>query len=83
MLSTVSIQNPIFSWMMMAAFIIFESVGFPRMRVSQMPDVVFPVVNVSLTLVGANAQVMETDVVDPIEEALMAVEGVTEIRSIS
>ncbi|QDK25736.1 efflux RND transporter permease subunit [Leptospira weilii] len=83
MLSTVSIQNPIFSWMMMAAIIIFGSVGFSRMGVSQMPDVDFPVVNVSLTLVGANAQVMETDVVDPIEEALMAVEGVTEIRSIS
>ncbi|EKR63330.1 RND transporter, HAE1 family [Leptospira weilii str. 2006001853] len=83
MLSTVSIQNPIFSWMMMAAIIIFGSVGFSKMGVSQMPDVDFPVVNVSLTLVGANAQVMETDVVDPIEEALMAVEGVTEIRSIS
>ncbi len=48
-----------------------------------MPDVDFPVVNVSLTLVGANAQVMETDVVDPIEEVLMTVEGVTEVRSIS
>lgn len=68
---------------MMAAIIIFGSVGFSRMGVSQMPDVDFPVVNVSLTLVGANAQVMETDVVDPIEEALMAVEGVTEVRSIS
>lgn len=67
----------------MAAIIIFGSVGFSKMGVSQMPDVDFPVVNVSLTLVGANAQVMETDVVDPIEEALMAVEGVTEIRSIS
>ncbi len=48
-----------------------------------MPDVDFPVVNVSLTLAGANAQVMETDVVDPIEEVLMTVEGVTEVRSIS
>ncbi len=48
-----------------------------------MPDVDFPVVNVSLTLTGANAQVMETDVVDPIEEVLMTVEGVTEVRSIS
>lgn len=67
----------------MSAIIIFGSVGFSKMGVSQMPDVDFPVVNVSLTLVGANAQVMETDVVDPIEEVLMAVEGVTEVRSIS
>ncbi|EMK23242.1 efflux RND transporter permease subunit [Leptospira kirschneri] len=83
MLSAVSIRNPIFSWMMMAAIILFGSIGFSRMGVSQMPDVDFPVVNVSLTLVGANAQVMETDVVDPIEEVLMTVEGVTEVRSIS
>ncbi|EKO14231.1 efflux RND transporter permease subunit [Leptospira kirschneri] len=83
MLSAVSIRNPIFSWMMMAAIILFGSIGFSRMGVSQMPDVDFPVVNVSLTLAGANAQVMETDVVDPIEEVLMTVEGVTEVRSIS
>ncbi|WP_000947421.1 efflux RND transporter permease subunit, partial [Leptospira interrogans] len=76
MLSAVSIRNPIFSWMMMAAIILFGSIGFSRMGVSQMPDVDFPVVNVSLTLTGANAQVMETDVVDPIEEVLMTVEGV-------
>ncbi|AOP35516.1 multidrug transporter AcrB [Leptospira tipperaryensis] len=69
--------------MMMAAIILFGSIGFSRMGLSQMPDVDFPVVNVSLTLVGANAPVMETDVVDPIEEALMSVEGVTEVRSIS
>ncbi|TGK23929.1 efflux RND transporter permease subunit [Leptospira stimsonii] len=69
--------------MMMAAIILFGSIGFSRMGLSQMPDVDFPVVNISLTLVGANAPVMETDVVDPIEEALMAVEGVTEVRSIS
>ncbi|EMO40285.1 efflux RND transporter permease subunit [Leptospira noguchii] len=83
MLSAISIRNPIFSWMMMAAIILFGSIGFSRMGVSQMPDVDFPVVNVSITLIGANAQVMETDVVDPIEEVLMSVEGVTEVRSIS
>ncbi|TGK36064.1 efflux RND transporter permease subunit [Leptospira gomenensis] len=83
MLSVVSIRNPIFSWMMMAAIILFGSIGFSRMGLSQMPDVDFPVVNVSFNLIGANAQVMETDVVDPVEEVLMAVEGVTEVRSTS
>lgn len=67
----------------MAAIILFGSIGFSRMGLSQMPDVDFPVVNVSFSLIGANAQVMETDVVDPVEEALMAVEGVTEVRSTS
>ncbi|MCE9499171.1 MAG: efflux RND transporter permease subunit, partial [Leptospira sp.] len=71
MLSDVSIRNPIFSWMMMIGIVIFGSIGFSRMGLSQMPDVDFPVVNITLNLLGANAQVMETDVVDPVEEVLL------------
>lgn len=82
-LSEVSIRNPIFAWMMMAAIILLGSIGFSRMGLSQMPDVDFPIVNVTLNLTGANAQVMETDVVDPIEEVLMTVQGVVEVRSVS
>ncbi|WP_246048785.1 efflux RND transporter permease subunit [Leptospira sarikeiensis] len=69
--------------MMMSAIILLGSIGFSRMGLSQMPDVDFPIVNVTLTLTGANAQVMETDVVDPIEEVLMTVQGVVEVRSVS
>ncbi|WP_244283085.1 efflux RND transporter permease subunit [Leptospira neocaledonica] len=69
--------------MMMAAIILLGSIGFSRMGLSQMPDVDFPIVNVTLNLTGANAQVMETDVVDPIEEVLMTVQGVVEVRSVS
>ncbi len=68
---------------MMAAIILLGSIGFSRMGLSQMPDVDFPIVNVTLNLTGANAQVMETDVVDPIEEVLMTVQGVVEVRSVS
>ncbi|EJZ41538.1 RND transporter, HAE1 family [Leptospira licerasiae str. MMD4847] len=67
----------------MAAIILLGSIGFSRMGLSQMPDVDFPIVNVTLNLTGANAQVMETDVVDPIEEVLMTVQGVVEVRSVS
>ncbi|TGK20722.1 efflux RND transporter permease subunit [Leptospira fluminis] len=82
-LSEVSIRNPIFAWMMMIGIILLGSIGFSRMGLSQMPDVDFPVVNVTLNLEGANASVMETDVVDPIEEVLLTVQGVVEVRSVS
>ncbi|EPG66322.1 RND transporter, HAE1 family [Leptospira wolffii serovar Khorat str. Khorat-H2] len=82
-LSEVSIRNPIFAWMMMLAIMLLGGIGYSRMGLSQMPDVDFPVVNVTLNLTGANAQVMETDVVDPIEEVLMTVQGVAEVRSVS
>lgn len=80
-LSDVSIKNPVFAWMLMAALIIFGAISFSRMGVSQLPDVDFPVVNVSLTLAGAAPEVMETTVVDILENALMTVEGVRDISS--
>ena len=51
--------------------------------VSQNPDVDFPVVNVSVTYEGASPEIMETDVVDPIEDAVTSVEGVKQISSTS
>ncbi len=47
-----------------------------RMGVSQLPDVDFPVVSISATLEGAAPDVIETDVVDVLEDAVMTVEGV-------
>ncbi len=52
-LSDLSIKNPVFAWMLMLGLIVFGWVGFSRMGVSQLPDVDFPVVTVSVTLEGA------------------------------
>lgn len=82
-ISDVSIRNPVFAWMLMAALIIFGAISFSRMGVSQLPDVDFPNVNVSVALEGAAPEVMETTVVDPIEDALSTVEGVRSITSSS
>ncbi len=82
-LSDVSIRNPVFAWMLMAALIIFGAIGFSRMGVSQLPDADFPVLTVSVSLEGAAPEVMETTVVDPIEDAMTSVEGLRSISSSS
>ena len=46
-----------------------------------MPDVDFPVVNVSLSLQGAAPEVMETQVVDPVEDAIMGIQGIVSVTS--
>jgi multidrug efflux pump len=81
--SDVSIRNPVFAWMLMAALIIFGYISFSRMGVSQLPDVDFPVVNVSVSLEGAAPEIMETTVVDPLEDALSTVEGIRSLTSSS
>ena len=80
-LSDISIRKPVFAWMLMAAMIIFGYLAMKRMGVSQLPDVDFPMVNISVTYQGAAPEVMELDVIDPIESAVLSVEGVKSITS--
>ncbi|MBS1971538.1 MAG: efflux RND transporter permease subunit [Bdellovibrionales bacterium] len=82
-LSDLSIRNPVFAWMLMFGLIGFGLISFSRMGLSQLPDVDFPTVTVSLSLAGAAPEVMETQVVDVVESALMTVEGVQRITSTS
>ncbi|MBF0619330.1 MAG: efflux RND transporter permease subunit [Candidatus Omnitrophica bacterium] len=80
-LSDTSIRRPVFAWMVMAALMIFGYISYGRMGVSQLPNVDFPVVSVSLAWEGAAPEVMETDVVDLVEQSIMTVQGVKEVSS--
>ncbi|MBI3317780.1 MAG: efflux RND transporter permease subunit [Candidatus Omnitrophica bacterium] len=80
-LSDLSIKNPVFAWMLMMGLILFGLIGFNAMGVSQMPDVEFPVVSIQLSWEGAAPEVMESDVVDIVEDAVMSVQGIREVSS--
>lgn len=67
----------------MASLIIFGAISFNRMGVSLLPDVDFPVISVNLSLLGASPEVMETDVVDVVENSLSTIQGVKLITSSS
>src|SRR5665213_2760905 len=80
-LPELSIRRPVLAWMIMVALIIFGGISFNRMGISQLPDVDFPVVSVNLTLQGAAPEVMEGQVIDPIEDALMQIDGIRNVNS--
>lgn len=80
-ISATSIRNPVFAWMLMIAMMLFGWLAFREMGVSQLPDVDIPVINISLTWEGASPAVVESDVVDIIESAVMSVEGVETMTS--
>jgi len=89
-LADISIRNHVFAWILMFALIGFgiltytgAGTVFQGLGISQRPDVDFPVVNVSVTYEGASPEIMETDVVDYIEDAVTTVEGVKQISSTS
>jgi len=82
-LPEIAIRRPVFAWMLMAGLILFGLISADRMGISQLPDVDFPVVTVRVEWPGAAPEVVETNVVDVIEDAVMTVEGVRSVTSTS
>ncbi|RIL09786.1 MAG: AcrB/AcrD/AcrF family protein [Proteobacteria bacterium] len=80
-LAEISIRRPVFAWMIMLALILFGSISFTRLGVSYLPDVDFPVLNISVTWEGAAPEVMEAEIVDRLEQSLVSVEGLKEMSS--
>ena len=80
-LSDISIRRPVFAWMLMFGLIVFGAISFNRLGVSQMPDVDFPILQIRTTWEGAAPEIMESEIVDKIEQEVVSVEGLKEIRS--
>jgi HAE1 family hydrophobic/amphiphilic exporter-1 len=80
-LADLSIRRPVFAWMLMAALIIFGAIGLSRLGVSEQPDIDFPVLTINATWGGSAPEVMETEIVDRIEEQVLSTEGIRTVTS--
>ncbi|HRA22068.1 MAG TPA: efflux RND transporter permease subunit, partial [Usitatibacteraceae bacterium] len=77
----VSINNPVFATMMMAALMVLGLFSYQRLSVEQMPDVSIPVAVVRTPYPGASAEAVEEEVTRRLEEAVNTVSGIRTIRS--
>lgn len=77
----ISIRRPVFAWILMSAFVIFGAISLSKLGVSQLPDVDFPVINVSVVYDGASPEVIEAELLDPIEQGLLNIENITSVKS--
>jgi len=82
-LSETSIQRPVLASMISAALVLFGVIGYTRLSVRELPDIDPPIISVSTTLPGANAQVVETAVTDVLEEELSTIQGIRTLSSSS
>lgn len=80
-LIALSIRRPVFAWVLMSALIIFGAITANRLGVSQLPDIDFPVLSISVNYEGASPEVVESELIEPIEERLLGIEGVKQMRS--
>ncbi len=82
-LSELSIKRPVFAVVCSIVIIIFGVIGYSFLGVREYPAIDPPVVNVRTSYVGANAEIIEQQITEPIEKAVNGVEGVKNITSSS
>ena len=82
-LSTISINRPVLAIVMSLVIILFGVIGFTFLGVREFPSVDPPIVTVSTNYVGANADVIESQITEPLEEAVNGIPGIRGITSTS
>tara|TARA_R110001592_G_scaffold9049_5_gene48611 strand:- start:76875 stop:79886 length:3012 start_codon:yes stop_codon:yes gene_type:complete len=68
---------------MSITILIFGIIGISFLGIREFPSVDPPVVNVRTTYVGANADVIEAQITEPLEEAINGISGIKSLSSIS
>ena len=80
-LSEISIRRPVLAVMMSLGLVLFGLICLPQLGVREFPNVNAPVVNVTTVYSGASAEVVETQITNPLEETLNSIEGVKAVSS--
>ena len=77
----VSLKNPVFATMLMAALVVLGLFAYQRLKVDQFPNIDFPVVVVSTEYPGASPEIVESEVSKKIEEAVNSIAGINALTS--
>jgi hydrophobe/amphiphile efflux-1 (HAE1) family protein len=82
-LSELSIKRPVLTTVFAIAIVLFGIVAFFSLGVREYPSVDPPIITVRTDYTGANAQIIESQITEPLEEQINRVDGIKTISSIS
>jgi multidrug efflux pump len=82
-LSRISINRPVLAIVLSLTILIFGIIGFFFLGIREYPSVDPPIITVSTSYVGANAEVIETQITEPLEESINGIEGIKTLSSSS
>jgi multidrug efflux pump len=82
-LSDISIRRPVLATVMSLLIVLIGLIAFDRLPVREYPNIDAPVVSVRTVYPGASAEVMESQITDPLEDSLSGIEGIRTIKSVS
>ncbi len=80
-LSDISIRRPVLATVMSLLIVLLGVIAFDRLAVREYPKIDPPIVSVRTVLKGATAQVVESTITTPVEDALSGIEGIKTIKS--
>lgn len=79
-LASISVKRPVLAIVMSLIIILFGAIGFNFLGIREYPSIDPPVITVRTNYTGANADVIQSQITEPLEKAINGIEG---IRSIS
>jgi HAE1 family hydrophobic/amphiphilic exporter-1 len=82
-LAELCVRRPVFALMIITSLVVAGLVSFPNLGVDRYPNMDLPSVYVRTIYPGAAAAEVESEVSQPIEDAVATVAGIDELRSIS
>jgi multidrug efflux pump len=82
-LSSVCIGRPVLTIVMSIVIVIFGVIGFTFLGVREYPNVDPAIITVNTNYTGANADVIESQITEPLEEVISSVPGIRTINSVS
>lgn len=82
-LSELSLRRPVLAMVCSIIIIIFGAIGFKFLGVREYPAIDPAVINVRTNYVGANADIIEQQITEPLEKVINGVQGVVNITSTS
>lgn len=79
--SAYSIKNPLAAILFFGLFTLLGVFGFYQMKIQQFPDIDLPGVVTTITLAGATPDQLESDIAKKVENKLINIEGVKNLRT--
>ena len=82
-LPSISLKRPVLAIVMNIIIVIFGVVGFSFLGVRDFPAIDPPIVNVRTSYSGANSDIIETQITEPLEKSINGIAGIKNISSSS
>ncbi len=82
-IAEIFIKRPVMTTLVMAAILIFGMAGYRMLPVSDLPNVDFPTILVTVTQPGASPETMASSVAMPLEKQFSTIAGIDQMTSTS